>query len=67
MAPQYQPAATAAELLGRLAPSTIAAVEESVANAPELPDDTVEVLCRVFAGAGNRILARRQAAAHDAA
>lgn len=60
MAARYPQAATYTELLNRLAPSTITAIEASVAAAPPLPNDAVEVCTQIFAGAGNRILRARQ-------
>lgn len=60
MAPRYELPATAAELFARLGPTTAAHIRASVARAPALPDDTTDVLTRVFASAGTRILRDRQ-------
>lgn len=59
-AARYELPATAAELFARLGPTATAHIRTSVARAPALPDETADVLARVFAGAGDRILRDRQ-------
>jgi hypothetical protein len=58
-AARYELPATAAELFARLGPTATAHIRTSVARAPALPDETADVLARVFAGAGDRILRER--------
>lgn len=61
--PYYQDADSYAELIARLdrfAPGTKQRIDALVAEAPPLPEDAQDVIRRVFAGAGTRILQRRQ-------
>lgn len=59
----YQDADSYAELIARLErtdPGIQAHIDAVVAEAGPIPEDAQEVIRRVFAGAGTRILQRRQ-------